>query len=328
MHLKEWYKSIEKKKIEQKILEVIRNSTIKDIEDILSKQIFPSKRIRSYFLHALYEQISDKNDFYDISVAIELFHQATLIFDDVIDNTETRDGGRIALHNKLGNNISASGKADHIATMLMLLAEQQLEQTNNIDIIREFTKIRLEMFNAQLIDTFVIEKTLNTTNIEWLLNESYKKTSSFLGFPFFIYGIKFNKGRSEIESLKNIGKSIGILYQIGDDLFDIDNGIKSGTLSLTYPLAFLLDSPELLNSSETSFIEKILRIKILNYKDAKKLNSIYKKYIKNIKKSSKQYFKKYYDEISNSELINQDIKNKITKLLEMIIVPEYWEYKI
>ena len=183
------------------------------------------------------------------------------------------------------------------------------------------------MFKSQLIDTFVVEKPDNISYINWLLTESYKKTSFFMAFPFFIYAVKSNKKEDEIESLKDVGKNIGILYQTGDDLFDMNDDIKTGTLALTYPLAYIMDNEEILNNEEIKFIKKILEIKFLDTKNAKNLNSIYIKHKDVINDSAKDYFNEYFEKIKNSDQINSNIKDIIIELLQKIINPGFWQYR-
>jgi geranylgeranyl pyrophosphate synthase len=301
-----------------------------EIKKILETQIFPSKRIRSYILHILCKNNLDKVDYYSISTAIELFQQATLIFDDVIDNTDNRDGGRIALHKRFGGNIEDAGKADHIASVLMILAEQELEKINDINIMQEFTKIRLEMFRAQLVDIFVIPKPEYISYIEWLLEESYKKTSSFMKFPFSIYSIKTDLSKEQRDKLEEVGRSIGILYQIGDDLFDIENGIKPGSLALTYQLAYLLDNIEqdLVSKEEKIFIEALIEKKNINNNDALELTKIFRNQKKNIIESAMKYFKEYSEKIENNLSENLEIKEDITNLLNKILNTKYWKYEV
>lgn len=326
MELKEWYSSQKKHEIEKRMLSSLSNNASEEIKGVLEAQIFPSKRIRSYILNLLCGDILTQDEFYKISTAIELFHQATLIFDDILDDTDIRDGNRITLHNRLGNNNSAAGKANHLAISLVLLAEKELIENDNIDVIEEFNKMRLKMFKAQLADVFFVEKPKNTSYLNWLLNESYKKTSSFMEFPFFVYAKSINSSTEEINKLKELGKSIGILYQIGDDLFDIDEGVKKGTLALTYPLAYFLDNLNFLGKAERAFIGKILEKNYLNENDSKKTTSLYRKYQEKIVKSSKEYFEKYFKVIENSN-ISKDIKNKIVNLLEKVVNPSYWRYE-
>jgi len=326
MELKEWYSSKKKSEIEKRMLKSLSKNTSEKIKRVLEVQIFPSKRIRSYMLDLLCGDILTEDEFYKISTAIEMFHQATLILDDIIDDTDTRDGNRITLHNRFGNNNSSAGKASHLAAILMILAEKELIENDNIDIISEFNTMRMKMFKAQLADVFFVEKPKNTSYINWLLNESYLKTSSFMEFPFFIYAKSVNSNAEEINKLKEIGKSIGILYQIGDDLFDIDEGVKKGTLALTYPLAYFLDDLNFLEKSEVNFIEKISREKYLSEDDSKKITSLYRKYKEIITKSSKDYFEKYFKIIEDSS-IPKEIKNKIINLLEKVVNPSYWKYE-
>jgi geranylgeranyl pyrophosphate synthase len=57
----------------------------------LSTQINKSKRIRSLFLKLLTQNTLKENDLLTISLAIEFFHQSTLILDDIIDNSSYRE---------------------------------------------------------------------------------------------------------------------------------------------------------------------------------------------------------------------------------------------
>lgn len=322
MDLKERYSSKEKKEIEKRLLSSISFSTDKKITKILKNQIFPSKRIRSYILHLLCKDVLSDSEFYKIATSIELFQQSTLIFDDVIDDTPIRDGNRITLQ----NNLWSSGKADHLAAILMLLSEKELIELGNINYINEFNRIKLEMFNSQLIDIFLVGKPKNISYIDWLLNSSYKKTSSFMSFPFFVHAKNVNSSQKEIENHKRVGESIWILYQIGDDLFDVEDGIKTWTLALTYPLAYILDNLYLLNQKEKKIIEKLLEIKHLDESDSKLLTGLFRKYKDEINNSSNKYFDKYLKVIQKSQ-ISDEIKSKIIDLLKKVINPLYWQYK-
>lgn len=328
MNLKEWYESDKKKNIEKLMIEKIGNIS-QEVSDILETQIFPSKRIRSYILHILCKDKLDEVDYCTISTAIELFQQATLILDDVIDNSETRDGNRICLHKRFGNTIGDAGKADHIANILMILAEEELLKIKNVKIIQAFTQIRLEMFKAQLADTFVIKKPRNVSYIEWLLNGSYKKTSSFMKFPFSIYSIKTNISKKESKKLEKIGENIGILYQIGDDLFDIENGIKPGSIALTYPLAYLLDKIEkgLLHNEERIFIESLIEKGNINNIEALKLTEIFRDKKEEIINSAKKHFHEYNKAIELDLFKHPEVKKNIADLLNKILNTKYWEYK-
>lgn len=326
MELKEWYSSPKKLEIEKRVLGSLSNNISEEIKQVLEIQIFPSKRIRSYILNLLCGDTLTQDEFYKISTAIELFHQATLIFDDILDDTDIRDGNRITLHNRLGNDITGSGKANHLAIVLMILAEKELIGNGNIDIVSEFNTMRMKMFKAQLADVFFIEKPKNISYLDWLLNESYKKTSSFMEFPFFVYAKSVNSSAEETNKLKELGKSIGILYQIGDDLFDIDEGVKKGTLALTYPLAYFLDNLNFLGKNEINFVKKIFEKKYLSEDDSKKITFLYRKHQEIIIKSSREYFEKYFKFIENSNT-SKEIKTKIVNLLGKVINPSYWRYE-
>jgi len=328
MKLKEWYSSKQKKKIESNMIKVIKKNTNPQITNLLKKQIFPSKRIRSYFLYILCNQLLKEEEFYFLANAIELFHQATLIYDDVLDNSDFRDGNRITLHNKFGEkSISSCGKADHLASILVACAEEELNKLNDLKLINLFLSLRLKLFKAQLVDTIVIKKPKNISHLNWLIKESYQKTSAFFEFIFSIYAIKSNKRDKNFKETKKIGKAIGILYQIGDDLFEIENGVNYNTTSLTYNLSYLLDNKKLLNKQENIFLKSFIKKNSFSDEEFKQLNNIMKKYEDKIILSAQERFKKYLGIVQETDQINDFMKKEIIDFSNRLLDTKYWNYK-
>lgn len=328
MELKEWYSSKQKRKIESNMIQVIKKNTNRQITDLLKKQIFPSKRIRSYFLYILCNQLLKEEEFYSLANAIELFHQATLIYDDVIDNSDFRDGNRITLHNKFGEkNFSSCGKADHLASILVACAEGELNKLNDLELINIFLNLKLKLFKAQLVDTLVIKKPNNISYTKWLMQESYQKTSAFFEFIFLIYAIKSNKKGKDFEETRKIGRAIGILYQIGDDLFEIDDGVNYNTTSLTYNLSYLLDNKKLLDIKERDFLNNFIKQNSFSEDEFKELNNIMKKYKSEIVLSAQAKFKDLLNFIENSNQINNVIKREIIDFSNRLLDVKYWNYK-
>lgn len=319
---------VQKKAIEDNLLNILENNFSEDIFNLIKKQVFPSKRIRSYFLYLLSKDSINNEMFDKLAVSFELFHQATLIFDDVIDDDDVRDGGRITLHKILKGGVSGSGKADHIATGLTLLAEKELIKLNDFYILNDFNEMRIMMFKSQLIDVGLSKKDDNTTHINCLLNDSYGKTSRFMETIFSITSIKLNESEVKINDLKRLGKNIGILYQIGDDICDIDNGSTSKTLSLTYQLAYLLDHEYLLAKKELEIIKSVFGKKVMNQKNASSINSLFKTHREKISESAFIVFKESFDFITKSESINIETKNNILEVLKKVTNQNYWNYKI
>jgi geranylgeranyl pyrophosphate synthase len=269
-----------------------------------------------------------EEEFYYLANAIKLFHQATLIYDDVLDNSDFRDGNRITLHNKFGEkNISSCGKADHLASILVICSEKELNKLNDLDLIKRFADFKLELFKAQLVDTFVIKKPKNLSYLEWLIKYSYRKTNAFFEFIFSIYATRSNKRNEDLEETKKIGKIMGILYQIGDDLFEIDNGVNYNTTSLTYNLSYLLDNKKLLNREENNFLKNFIKNNSFSDEEFKKLNEIMKKYEDKIVLSAQKRFKEYLEIIQKTNQINDFIKEEIIDFSNRLLDSKYWNYK-
>lgn len=330
MTLTKWYKSNLKQKIEEEMLHSLNKLDDAKIRDVVSEQIFPSKRIRSYVLFLLCGDQIDKSDFIKIATAIEIYHQATLIFDDIIDDDDMRDGNRVALHKQFNRSVTyADGVASHIASLLVILSDMQLLSLKHIEIksmFEIFNQTKLVMFNSQLTDTMTAEKPKDKKYMEWLINDSYRKTSNFIELPFRIYCLINNAPTTQSQKIISFGTNLGIAYQIGDDLFDIENGIKSKTLALTYPLVFLLDNKTIMPSDELKVLDEILSTKSLNEKMANDLTSLFRKYAKEISKSAYVEIKKRKLAMSKI-LICEKSKNEMISLLDFIKESSYWKYE-
>lgn len=327
----EWWFTGEspKENIENKMLETI-GSHNEELRKLLSPQVFPSKRIRSYLLFLLVHDTMNKEKYLKISEAIELFQQSTLIFDDVIDESITREGNRITLHRRFWNTISDAGKADHIASILMLLADKKIEEVGNINLVTLFTKTKLEMFQAQLADTMVIKKPHQENSLEWLFRKVYPKTSSFIRLPFMIYALENNISNEEEALLAEAAENIGIIYQMGDDLMDIENGINGNTLTRNYPLAFLTEASQKggIEDKDSYFINNLLEKKDFDIQDQKTLTDLFRKYKNIIILWAQEDFQILNSKIENSLKNHTFLYDKIKSLLSKTFKTHYWNYEI
>jgi geranylgeranyl pyrophosphate synthase len=89
--LNQWYHSGVKETIELDIISTLHEELPQQIVAILDGQITVSKRIRSLFFNILTEGQIDHQTFLNVSLGIELAHQASLIFDDIIDDSDYRE---------------------------------------------------------------------------------------------------------------------------------------------------------------------------------------------------------------------------------------------
>jgi octaprenyl-diphosphate synthase len=153
-----------------------------------------------------------------MSALIETIHAASLIHDDIIDNSEVRRG-RESIHSRWGPNITVLlGDFLYIKALGYSLHSQH----------RQITKILTDI-SARMIEGELNEYCLSG-NLD-LAEEDYfdiidKKTASLFAASCQIGGILGNASDEEEHFLVEYGTSLGVSFQIIDDLLDFTGDEK------------------------------------------------------------------------------------------------------
>lgn len=319
--LNQWYHSGVKETIELDIISTLHEELPQQIVAILDGQITVSKRIRSLFFNILTEGQIDHQTFLNVSLGIELAHQASLIFDDIIDDSDYREWWRTSLHHKLWWTTSDIGVAQHIWEILLTLSNLSFQRLENLDIMNAVEEVKLKMAIAQLKDVGFIQKSTTDTYMSFLLDKAYDKTSVFFQLPFHISNILIDGEWFDLY----LAQELGILYQIWDDMQDIKQGLQAGTLSLTYPLCFLLDNVEIMKEEDRKIFQEIFDKNILNQEDAWILTSIFKTYEQHFIEAIHQRLSVTVKQ--TSWMKNTKLHTLIVELLSSIFSEQYWNYK-
>ena len=171
---------------------------------------------------------------------IELIHTATLIHDDVVDDSKRRRG--FFSINAIWKNKIAVLVGDFLLSRGMILCIENKDY-EHLDIISESVK---KMSEGELLQ---IEKTRSLDLDEIVYFEIIKKkTASLISSCCKIAAVSVTKQKKIIESVSRIGENIGIAFQIKDDLFDYGKrkigkprGIDIKEKKLTLPLIYTLN---------------------------------------------------------------------------------------
>lgn len=148
--------------------------------------------------------------------AIELFHNFTLIHDDIMDNASIRRG-QPTVHEKFGlNQAILTGDA------MMIIAYQYLmrstTQENLAPVVETMTKMAIEVCEGQDLDMVFEDETL--VDVPDYLKMIEMKTSVLLAASLKIGGLLAGADDEDIEHLYEFGRNIGISFQIQDDILD------------------------------------------------------------------------------------------------------------
>jgi len=191
------------------------------------------------------------------AVLVELLHTATLVHDDVVDNADKRRG--VWSINALFKNKVAVLMGDYLLSRGLLIAME----SKDYDILEVITNTVKRMSEGELLQ---IQKT-RKLNID---EETYfkvisDKTASLLETCCEIGAMSATNNSDYHNAMKHFGQSIGIAFQIKDDILDYEGTVKiigkpvGGDIKekkLTLPLIYSLNN---VSAKEASHIRKIIK---------------------------------------------------------------------
>jgi octaprenyl-diphosphate synthase len=172
---------------------------------------------------------------------VEFIHTATLVHDDIIDDSELRRG-RLAVHSRWGNDITVLlGDYLYIKSMAMALTQDSL------DVIRLLCDVTLRMIEGEL---YQLTKAGDVDITEDEHFEIIRRKTAYLFSGCAQIGGKLgNVSAEQEEALRQYGFNLGIAFQLVDDLLDftadeeilgkpIGGDLREGKVTL--PIIYLL----------------------------------------------------------------------------------------
>jgi octaprenyl-diphosphate synthase len=146
------------------------------------------------------------------AAVVEFIHTATLVHDDIIDDSDLRRG-RLAVHSRWGNDITVLlGDYLYIKSMAMALTHDEL------DIIRLLCDVTLRMIEGELYQL--------TKNGDAGITEDEhfdiirRKTAYLFGGCAQIGGMLAKISDEQAQALREYGFNLGMAFQLVDDLLD------------------------------------------------------------------------------------------------------------
>ena len=151
----------------------------------------------------------------DASLAVEMFHNFSLVHDDIMDNAPLRRGHQ-TVHEKWDVNTGIlSGDA-------MLILAYQLFETYRPEVFMQlavlFSKTALEVCEGQQYD--VDFETRNDVTISEYIKMIEYKTAVLIGASLQMGAIIADASQSCQEKIYAFGKNLGIAFQLQDDYLD------------------------------------------------------------------------------------------------------------
>ena len=279
------------------------------------KRIRPALSLMSYNLYK-----EDVMTVIPVALGVELFHNFTLLHDDLMDRADVRRG-KPTVHIKWNDNTAVlSGDAMLIEAYKMIGKTQEKYLPR---VLSSFSEMATEICCGQQLD-MEFEQRMDVTIAEYM--EMIRlKTAVLLGCSLKCGAILADAPENDIENLYNFGVNIGLAFQLKDDLLDVYGdqktfGKKIGGDILCNKKTFLLISA----LSEDSVHDELLKwINIRNFEENDKIKAVTAIYNQlDLKKKSEQLINDYYTKaIENLNRINvpPPRKKKLQELSEYLI---------
>ena len=304
------YQEIINSKIEKIRIQGTPNELYDPINYILNLK---SKRVRpilSLLSYSLFKEDIDK--IIEPSIALEFFHNFTLIHDDIMDNADIRRG-EDTIHKKWNNNIGILS-----GDLLMIFAYKMLENVEEKTFkktFRRYNNIAVKVCEGQQYDmSFEVENEISEDDYLKMIT---LKTAVLIGFSLELGGLIANKEKLITDQLYIAGENFGISFQLMDDYLDVFGSAEfgkkiGGDISSNKKTYLIIKLLEKANSTDK---ESILKLMNDNSEDENKIKFITDMMLKyQIDKIAKQKMDIYFDEGMKTLSSISSKKNKILEL--------------
>ena len=259
------------------ILSEIRKPVEKEFNDFLNlfKKVFNSddvtlgnvllhignrggKHMRPLLLILIAKAYGDVNEKTKrAAVGVELLHTASLVHDDVVDESDKRRG-QPSVNSLFNNKISVL-----VGDYLLSSSISSFVDAENWQILRLMTEVCATLSSGEILQ---IENISNTEVSEETYYEIiYRKTASLFEACAGIGALSVNASEDDIRKAKELGKAIGMTFQIRDDIFDYYDSDAIGKPTgndmlegkLTLPVIYAINNSN--DEEMTVLVDKVKR---------------------------------------------------------------------
>ena len=176
----------------------------------------PGKRIRPLLLLMSSDMFGgDAKQALNPAFAVEVFHNFTLVHDDIMDNADIRRGVP-TVHKLYGTNAGILAGDVMLAYAYRYLTDVSPQYVASL--ISVFNKTAIEIFEGQQMD-MDFEKRTDVTEVEYLKMIEFK-TSVLLGCCLQLGAVMGNASAADQQLVYEFGLKLGLSFQIKDDYLD------------------------------------------------------------------------------------------------------------
>lgn len=241
---------------------------IKYIMEDGGKRLRPVLTLLAYNLYR-----DDIEKAYKSAIGIEIFHNYTLLHDDVMDDAELRRG-RQTVHKKWNSNVAIlSGDAAAITAYKYI---ETVEDKYLRLVIDGFNQVAMDVCKGQQYD-MEFETRDNVTEEEYI-RMIYLKTSVLIAGSIRHGALIAGAPEHEYKALYDFGGYLGLVFQLQDDLLDVYGDVEEfgkkigGDILSNKKTYMLIKALELASPDDRALLEKWLAVK--DFDPAEKIRAV------------------------------------------------------
>jgi geranylgeranyl diphosphate synthase type II len=253
-------------RIEENLLKVVSRSSPEELYSPVRYMLsLGGKRMRPVLL-LMSNEIFGGNfrEAMPAALAVEMFHNFTLMHDDIMDKAPTRRAQQ-TVHEKWNSNTAIlSGDALFVQSVLEM---GKCDEEKRNAVLHLFLNTALEVCEGQQLDMNFEKR--NDVSLEEYISMIRLKTAVLIAASLQIGAMLANASAEEQKNVYAFGESIGIAFQLHDDLLDMygdekKTGKQTGGDILANKKTFLITKAmELADDSHRSEIRNLLSNKQL-----------------------------------------------------------------
>lgn len=229
------------------------------------------------------------------AVSAEIFHNFTLVHDDIMDQAPLRRGMETVYHKWNSDIALLSGDTMLIKAFQYVLATKK---EYSYEVFAELCKVALEVCEGQQYDLNF--ETQNDVTLESYLEMIRLKTAVLLGSVLKIGAIVAGADANNQKAIYDFGINLGLAFQLQDDILDCYSDVNifgkmtGGDISDNKKTYLYLKALELASAEDRDVLNKLFKMpKGRDEQKIKSVLSIYAKY--DVKGTVEKLMTEYYE---------------------------------
>jgi octaprenyl-diphosphate synthase len=227
----------------EQALSEVDNDMLENVLGYIKKR--GGKRMRpilTLLMAKSFGQVSDSTQ--HAALALELLHTASLVHDDVVDESDERRG-QASVNASFTNKVAVL-VGDYILSTALL----HVAYTGQPKIVEELAQLGRTLASGELLQLSSVQK--QEISEDLYFDIIYQKTAVLFAVSAAFGAMSAGAHEGDIEGARQFGKQLGLMFQIRDDIFDYfddasigkptGNDMKEGKLTL--PVIYALNKSQ------------------------------------------------------------------------------------